>query len=294
MKGSYEGHGAGLPGKGRLQHGVGRGDWPLAVCSWSLRADVGGVARAMRDLGVGLVNLALKPVFREGGESYLEAVRRQAWAISATTIGFPQEDYRSLESIRATGGILPDEHWPQNRKMFQRCATITAELDVQFLTMHAGFIADDDAVAGGKIRERLVSLADVAGERGIVLLMETGQETAACLRELLEKLDHPALGVNFDPANMILYDKGDPVAAVRTLGRWIKHAHIKDAVRTDMPGTWGTEVPWGEGEVGSERFLRALKEVGFAGVLAIEREGGDDRLGDIRLAVERLRQGGER
>lgn len=172
--------------------------------------------------------------------------------------------------------------------MVVRAAAITAELGVRFLTMHAGFIESDDAAQARRLRDRLVSLADEAARQGIMLLMETGQETAGCLRELLEELRHPALGVNFDPANMILYGKGDPVAAVRTLGRWIKHVHIKDAVCTKQPGTWGTEVPWGEGEVGTTAFLDALKDAGFAGVLAIEREAGNNRLGDIRLAAERL------
>ena len=242
----------------------------------------------MRQLGIGHVNLTLRPVFADGGDAYLDTIRRQRWTISATTIGFPQEDYSSLESIRATGGILPDECWPRNRQMVVRAAAITAELDVRFLTMHAGFIESDDASQDRRLRDRLVCLADGALQRGITLLMETGQETAECLRELLEELRHPALGVNFDPANMILYGKGDPVAAVRTLGPWIKHVHIKDAIRTKQPGTWGTEVPWGEGEVGTSAFLNALKDAGFAGVLAIEREAGDNRLGDIRLAAERL------
>ncbi|MFA6561008.1 MAG: sugar phosphate isomerase/epimerase family protein [Verrucomicrobiia bacterium] len=262
--------------------------WPVAVCSWSLRTDPDGVAQAMRQLGIGHVNLTLRPVFAEQGETYLDAIRRQRWTISATTIGFPQEDYSSLESIRATGGILPDDCWPRNQQMVARAAAITAELDIRFLTMHAGFIESDGAAQGHRLRDRLVSLADMAAQRGVTLLMETGQETAECLREMLEELRHPALGVNFDPANMILYGKGDPVAAVRTLGPWIKHVHIKDAVRAKQPGTWGAEVPWGEGEVGTTAFLNALKEVGFAGVLAIEREAGDNRLGDIRLAAERL------
>ncbi|MDD4786170.1 MAG: TIM barrel protein, partial [Pirellulales bacterium] len=123
---------------------------------------------------------------------------------------------------------------------------------------------------------------------GIGLLLETGQETAECLRALLEELDHPALGVNFDPANMILYGKGDPLAAARLLGRWIKHIHVKDAVAAERPGEWGREVPWGDGQVGGETFLESLKEIGFAGALAIEREAGRDRLGDIGRAAERL------
>ena len=91
--------------------------------------------------------------------------------------------------------------------------------------------------------DRLRGLADTAGELALVLLLETGQETAAGLREFLERLDHPALGVNLDPANMVLYDKGDPVSAVRTLAPWIKHIHVKDALRTQQPGTWASRSP---------------------------------------------------
>lgn len=268
------------------------GSWPISVCSWSLRTDVAGVVAAMHKAGIEQVNLALKPAMREGGDQYLAAVRSQSWQISATTIGFAQEDYSSLASIRATGGILPDDCWPENRRIVVRAAEITAQLGVPYLTMHAGFLESEDPAQARRLRDRLVCLADEAGQRGLHLLLETGQETAECLHGLLTELNHPALGVNFDPANMILYDKGDPVRAVRLLGPWIKHVHVKDALRTREPGTWGREVPWGEGEVGSEAFLRALEEIGFSGALAIEREAGDNRLGDIQLAAERLQRAG--
>lgn len=266
--------------------------WPVAVCSWSLRTDVDGVAAAMRQVGIEHVNLALKPAFREGGDEYLTAVGRQNWTITATTIGFFQEDYSSPESIRATGGIVPDEYWMQNRRMVVRAAEITAQLGVGYLTMHAGFLESEDPAHAEKVCGRLRCLADAAGEQGIVLLLETGQETTESLQGLLDELNHPALGVNFDPANLILYDKGDPIRAVRDLGPWIKHVHVKDALRTRRPGTWGTEVPWGDGEVGIGALLVALKEIEFAGALAIEREAGDNRLGDIRLAAARLAKAG--
>jgi sugar phosphate isomerase/epimerase len=259
------------------------------VCTWSLRTDVAGVDAAMREIGLARVNLALRPLFAPGGDTYLDDVRRRGWTISAVTIGFPQEDYSSLESIRATGGIVPDAFWEENLRRIERAAAVTAELGVPFLTMHAGFIETEDATAAARFRERLQRLADVAARRGITLLMETGQETAECLRTLLEEIEHPALGVNFDPANMILYDRGDPVDAVRVLGRWIRHVHVKDAVRTSRPGAWGTEVPWGEGEAGDARLLDALAAAGFDGTLAVERESGEDRLGDVRRAVARLR-----
>jgi len=97
------------------------------------------------------------------------------------------------------------------------------------------------------------------------------------------------LGVNFDPANMILYDKGNPVEAVSVLAPWIKHVHIKDALRTKTPGTWGTEVVWGTGEVNSTEFLKVLKRAGFNGALVVEREAGNDRFGDIKSAIDKLR-----
>jgi sugar phosphate isomerase/epimerase len=56
--------------------------------------------------------------------------------------------------------------------------------------------------------------------------------------QLLKKLKRPNVGVNFDPANMILYGKGDPIEALKVLGSWIRQVHLKDATQTKAPGTW--------------------------------------------------------
>ena len=184
---------------------------------------------------------------------------------------------------------MPDDCWWDNRKLALRAIELTAELGVKFLSMHFGFIETQNPAKAKTLIERTMMLADKAGEHNISLLMETGQESADELRCFIEKLHHPALGVNFDPANMILYGKGNPVEAVGILGPWIKHVHIKDAIQTKTPGTWGSEVVWGAGEVNAAEFLKALKLVDYAGTLAVEREGGDDRLGDIKTAVNMLK-----
>ncbi|MBN1126539.1 MAG: sugar phosphate isomerase/epimerase [Sedimentisphaerales bacterium] len=266
------------------------GKWPVGVCSWSLQTDVKGVADAMKQIGLSHVHLAVTPAVGEQGKEYLAAVKQQDWTISATMVNFPQEDYSTLDSIRVTGGIAPDDCWPQNRDLFFAAADITAELGVKYLSMHLGFLDHHDLAYARKFFERTKELADKAGQNDLILLLETGQESAADLQHFLKEFNHPSVGVNFDPANMILYDKGDPIEAVRVLAPWIKHIHIKDANRTQQIGTWGAEVPWGDGQVGMRAFLEALKEVGFEGVLAIEREAGDDRIGDIKLAAERLSQ----
>jgi sugar phosphate isomerase/epimerase len=130
----------------------------------------------------------------------------------------------------------------------------------------------------------MVKLAGIFDRLGIHLVLETGQETAATLREFLDGLGCANVGVNFDPANMILYGKGDPINAMRTLGPWIRQVHLKDAKAATVPGNWGEEVPAGTGEVDWPAFFATLDELGFAGDICIEREAGTQRVADILVA----------
>ena len=263
-------------------------DWPIGICSWSLQTDIAGVADAMTKIGIEHVHLGIRAAVEENGDEYLAAVQAQKWTISSTMIDFPQEDYSTLDSIKVTGGIAPDDCWERNRQLFFGAVDATVKLGVKYISTHAGFIDESDPAYIQKFYDRITTLADAAGEKDLMLLLETGQESAEELSHFLEELDHSAVGVNFDPANMILYDKGNPIEAVKILAPWVKHIHIKDAIRTAQPGTWGAEVPWGDGQVQTNAFLSALEEIGFDGTLAIEREAGDNRFGDVKLAAERL------
>ena len=129
-------------------------------------------------------------------------------------------------------------------------------------------------------------MRDECAKNDVVLILESGQETAADLAKFMAAV--PGVGINFDPANMILYAKGRPLEALRTLYPWIRSVHVKDACETKDPGTWGTEVPWGEGEVGGAEFVRRLEALGYRGNYVVEREGGDRRAEDIRIAIGAL------
>ncbi len=139
--------------------------------------------------------------------------------------------------------------------------------------------------------ETLAQAGDLAAAKGITLAFETGQETADLLRLTLDELRCGSLKVNFDPANMLLYDMGDPIRAVEILGPDIRSVHVKDARRPLAPGQWGEEVVLGEGEVDIKRFLQALKKIGYMGPLVVEREVGDQagRLRDVARGLEFLR-----
>ncbi len=126
----------------------------------------------------------------------------------------------------------------------------------------------------------------------VTLAFETGQETADLLRKTLDELKSPNLKVNFDPANMLLYDMGDPIRAVEILGPDIRSVHVKDANRTRVPGAWGEEVPLGQGQVNIKKFVQTLKKVGYQGALCIEREVGnqEQRIADIAHAIRVLKE----
>ena len=91
--------------------------------------------------------------------------------------------------------------------------------------------------------------------------------------QFIGDVERDNLFINFDPANMILYGSGEPIAALREVGKYVRSVHCKDAKWAAQPGKeWGREVPFGQGDVGAETFLRTLKDLGYTGALTIERE----------------------
>ncbi len=261
----------------------------LAICSWSLQpASAEDFFEKLAATGISRVSIALDPIRENAGGAWSNfkehAVRRGVACVSGmmTAIG---EDYSTLESIKRTGGVVPDEHWEGNWRNFQSNADLAVHLGLKFVMFHAGFLPHEESDPDfAKLLDRLNRIADLFATRGMAIGFETGQETADTLAAFLRKLDRPNVGINFDPANMLLYDKGDPIAALRTLGPWLRQCHLKDAIRTKVSGTWGEEVVLGTGEVDWRAFFGVLRELNFAGDLCIEREAGAQRVADIRAA----------
>ena len=264
----------------------------LAVCSWSLQPkSPEALIAQIREIGIPRVQIALDPL-RESPDTWDKTSNlfsAENIVIVSGMFGTIGEDYSSLDSIKETGGVVPDEHWDANWSNIQHVAKIAAGLDLKLVTFHAGFLPHEENDPGfDKLLKRITQIADTFDTHGIELGFETGQETADTLRIFLEKLDRPTVGVNFDPANMLLYDKGDPIEALETLAPFLKQCHIKDATKTKEPGMWGSEVPVGKGEVDWHAFFSSLNKLGYTGDCCIEREADDQRVTDIREACKFL------
>jgi L-ribulose-5-phosphate 3-epimerase len=266
----------------------------LAVCSWSLQpANPAALIGSLQEVGIARVQLALDPL-RDHPEIWgatAAEFQRRGLSIVSGMFGTVGEDYTTLDSIRRTGGVVPDEHWATNWRNIQATAALAAQLGLSVVTFHAGFLPHEESDPSfQKLLGRITQIADLFAAKRIDLGLETGQETADTLAAFLQKLNRPNLGVNFDPANMLLYDKGDPIAALRTLGPWLKQCHLKDATRTKNPGTWGEEVTVGTGQVDWKAFFRTLGELRFTGNLCLEREAGTQRVADIRAGHRYVEQ----
>lgn len=223
-------------------------------------------------------------------DQQLQLVRDAGLTVTSGMIGFPTESYVSIQSIRTTGGLLPDGEYPTRKQRLLDAAALSSRAGFSQLSTHIGFLPRSGDEKYRVMLHRVGEIADALKSLNVKLLMETGQERATELLQFLNDLRHSNVAVNFDPANMILYGAGNPVEAVYTLSRHIHHVHLKDAKISDKPGLqWGTETRFGHGQVDAPAFIRALQEVGYTGPLVIEGELGEEPAVVIDAAIQTLK-----
>ena len=268
----------------------------LGVCSWSLQVtSVDELKRLLAGLGVEATQIACGDPHHatwSEGDALPEVARGSGLILTGAMLGFPGEDYTTPRTIQATGGFGDPATRPERLDRLAWALERTVAMGLADLTLHAGFLPEADDPDRDAMLDTLAKAGRMAAEKGVTLAFETGQESALLLRLTLDELNSPSIKVNFDPANMLLYDMGDPIHAVEILAPDIRSVHVKDAKRPTIPGRWGEEVPLGAGEVDVRRFIKALKAVGYAGPLVVEREVGDQagRIEDVKHGLDFLRR----
>jgi sugar phosphate isomerase/epimerase len=271
---------------------------PLAigVCSWSLQVkSVPELRRLLGQLGINTVQIACGDPHHaswDEGDRMPEAARAAGFTMTGTMLGFPGEDYTTPQHIQRTGGFGDPATRAERLRILEWGLDRTRALGLADIMFHGGFIPEPGSPDRKPFLDTLAKAADLAQARGVTVALETGQETADLLRLTLDELRCRNVKVNFDPANMLLYDMGDPIRAVEILAPDIRSVHVKDANRPKVKGTWGEEVPLGQGETDTRRFVQTLKRVGYRGPLVIEREVGNqaERLRDVAHGIRFLRQ----
>lgn len=271
---------------------------PLAigVCSWSLQ--VTGIPELkgfLTRLGVDVVQIACGDPHHASwveGDAMPAAAVGAGFRMSGAMLGFPGEDYTTPATIEKTGGFGDPATRSERLERFKWALTRTKQLGLTDLMLHAGFIPEVGDPTRKPFLDTLAQVGDLAQRAGVIVAFETGQESATLLRRTLDDLKSPNLKVNFDPANMLLYDKDEPLAVLDLLAPDIRSVHVKDADRPTVKGNWGSEVPLGRGQTNTRAFVKGLKRIGYRGPLCIEREVGtqQERFEDIEHGVKFLRE----
>lgn len=221
------------------------------------------------------------------------ALEEQDFTLVTVFAAYNGESYADIPTVERTVGFIPRASREEREHRTLQVSDFAAALEVKSIACHVGFVPHDtahpDYIA---VRALVRRIADHAANHGQTFALETGQEPAPVLLHFLKDCERTNLGINFDPANMILYGTGDPIEALGVLGPHLLSVHCKDGDWPDKnsPGALGTEKPLGQGAVGMERFIAKLKEVGFKGPLNIEREAEnqEQRIADMKMAVALL------
>jgi len=252
----------------------------------------------MKALGVRCGQLGIPgdmPLNQAAASQWKSLLDNEQFAIVTVFATYLGEDYADIPTVQRTVGFIPAATRAAREQRTYEVSDFAAGLEVDSIACHIGCVPEDPADADYKaVRDLVRRVCDHAARHGQTFALETGQEPAQVLLAFIRDVDRPNLRINFDPANMILYGSGDPIEALRVLGPLVASVHCKDG---DWPpkgvaGALGTERPLGAGSVGIERFVRTLQEVGYRGVLNVERETDDQaaRLRDIAEGVRLLRR----
>ena len=186
-----------------------------------------------------------------------------------------------------TLGLVPDAYRRPRVEELKRAGDFAKKIGTQSVITHLGFIPEnptDPLFADVVPAVRMV--AQHVETLGLEFWFETGQETPVTLLRLIQAVGTSNLGINLDPANLILYGKANPIDALEVFGKHVKNIHAKDGLYPTDPMKLGHEVQVGEGRVRFPEFVQRLHAIGFTGEFIIEREiSGDQQRKDIAATV---------
>ncbi|MFN7730331.1 MAG: sugar phosphate isomerase/epimerase family protein [Pirellula sp.] len=269
--------------------------WSIGVFT-SIDAGLGVHLDVARELGIPSIQLHTPHASGRtpaAAEAFLKKLDEYGIELTCVFGGFDGESYADIPTVERTIGLVPPETRAARLKEMKEIADFARLLGCDVVGLHLGVVPHDTkSKEYADIVEVTRQLCDHAAKNEQAVHLETGQETADALLQFIGDTQRANLFINFDPANMILYGTGEPIEALRKVGKYVRSVHCKDATWSDQPGkTWGAEVPLGNGAVNIGNYLAVLKEIGYTGPLTIEREIPQEPLrqkAEIKHAVDLL------
>lgn len=185
-----------------------------------------------------------------------------------------------------TLGLIPAQYRFERVKMLLLGGEFAKKIGVYDVITHVGFLPENPMC--NEYHEIVTTLKHISKKfkaDGLWFLFETGQETPVTLRRVIEDVGTGNLGINLDPANLLMYGKANAVDSLSVFGLYVRGVHAKDGEYPTDGRNIGVEKPLGEGIVNFPALIGKLKEIGYDGALTIEREiSGEKQIEDIKAA----------
>lgn len=227
---------------------------------------------------------------QETADKVNEAARRHIISITAFWCGWDGPKVWDFYDGQLTLGLVPEAFRFERMKMLQKGIAFADMIHVKDVATHVGYMPEnpyDPNYAG--VLTCLKDLVKLCKENGQNFLFETGQETPVTLKRAIQDIEKDLgkgnVGINLDPANLIMYGKANPIDALEVFGEYVMGIHGKDGKYPTDGHMLGDEVPLGKGKVNYPAFVAKLKEIGYTGDITIEREiSGEEQKKDIIMA----------
>ncbi|MGH9608661.1 MAG: sugar phosphate isomerase/epimerase family protein [Bryobacteraceae bacterium] len=191
-----------------------------------------------------------------------------------------------------TLGVIPRTYRAQRIEKLKKFSDFAKQLNIPAIRIHAGFIPEDPN--DHLYHEAVETLHDVIShckKNGQQFLYETGTETPITLLRAIKDIGLDNQGVNLDTANLILYDKANPLDALDILGPYVQNTHAKDGLYPTNPHDLGKEVAIPHGKVDFPKIIARLKKLNYQGPITIEREiSGPRQIEDVKRERDYLRK----
>ncbi|PJJ29954.1 sugar phosphate isomerase/epimerase family protein [Lacrimispora celerecrescens] len=261
--------------------------------------DVDGKFAELRSMGMESCQLVCwdqKLMNENTADKVIAAVNRHKVDITAFWCGWEGPRVWDFYDGQLTLGLVPEAFRFERMKMLEKGIDFAAMIHVRDVATHVGYMPENpyDPNYQG-VLTCLKTLVNQCKKNQQNFLFETGQETPVTLKRAIQDIEKETgkgnVGINLDPANLIMYGKANPVDALEVFGEYVMGIHGKDGKYPTDGHMLGEEVPLGEGKVNYPAFVAKLKEIGYAGDITIEREiSGEEQKRDILMAKSLLEQ----
>jgi sugar phosphate isomerase/epimerase len=227
---------------------------------------------------------------RERAATLIRELRETRMNVTSLWAGWPGPATWNFTEGPSTLGIVPRKYRALRVAVLKQAADFAARTGLPAIVTHLGFIPENPAdPLFSEVVDTVRELGLYCKRRKLEFWFETGQETPVTLLRLIETVGTGNLGINLDPANLILYGKGNPIDSLEVFGRYVTGIHAKDGMYPTEGMNLGHEVKVGKGRVRFPEFVKALAALKYKGAYIIEREiSGEQQRKDITATLRDL------